>query len=135
MNSWGFQPFHRLGGFQVTAKIEVTFTGGMTMNDIGIFNLPGIGHINPSDLLSSVSPLDVYISLGQSNMGGLALIASQDELPVTNSFVLTSDNDGFIPMTNPLNIFSNIEKSGALTSNTNKLAPTYNFAGKLQADN
>jgi len=38
-------------------------------------------------------------------------------------------------MTNPLNIFSNIEKSGALTSNTNKLAPTYNFAGKLQADN
>ena len=93
----------------------------IVVTSLCIGGLPGSADAQPSD-----RNLDIYLLIGQSNMGGRADIPAEDAGVIPGVWVLRGQDD-WVEGKNPINVYSSIQ-GGAL----NKMNPGYTFSTTMR---
>ncbi len=81
-------------------------------------------------LFEKLPELDLFLSIGQSNMAGRAPIdvTKGDLDPIANTYLFTTSTQ-FMDAVNPLNLYSNIRNSASIQ----KIGPTFSFSKEVAA--
>ena len=85
------------------------------------------GFVEPVDAQPSRRNLDIYLLIGQSNMGGRGPITPEYEDAIPGVWVLRGPDD-WVEGKNPMNVYSTIQ-GGAI----NKMNPGYGFSVKMRS--
>ena len=107
----------------------------MTFYSVALFLLLNVFSscsISPQKEDPSVTKLDLYLLIGQSNMAGRADIELQDKDSLNGVFLFTGlENNEWEPAANPMNKYSTIRKR----LDIQKLGPGYSFAKEMAEKN
>lgn len=81
-------------------------------------------------IFEKLPELDLFLSIGQSNMAGRAPIdvTNGDLDPIANTYLFTTSTQ-FMDAVNPLNLYSNIRNSASIQ----KIGPTFSFSKEVAA--